>query len=182
MQHETIPCLFSAKELQQRIGELADRISVDYRGKDVILIGVLKGAWVFLADLVRCLTIPVRSDFVKISSYGMADRSSGSVHLQLDMTIPAEGQELLLVEDIIDTGTTIPWLIDHLRQKRPAGIRVCALLDKPARRQTPVTIDYLGFSIPDLFVVGYGIDYAEKHRQLPYVGYIPSGLSDGASG
>jgi hypoxanthine phosphoribosyltransferase len=135
-----------------------------------------------MADLVRRLTIPVRSDFIKISSYGDSTTSSGNVKLQLDVSIPAQGQHLLLVEDIVDTGTSSYWLLEHLRQKGPASLKLCALLDKPSRRQTPVPIDYLGFTIPDRFVVGYGIDYAEHYRQLPYVGYLVQGeASDDAN-
>jgi hypoxanthine phosphoribosyltransferase len=168
-----VRCLFSREVIAQRVAELAWQISADYAGKQPLLIGVLKGAWVFMADLVRHLSIPVRCDFVRLSSYGAARETSGSVQLLLDITYPAPGQDILIVEDIVDTGTAMPWLIEHLRRKEPASIRLCALLDKPARRRAPVTIDYVGFTIPDHFVVGYGIDYAERYRELDYVGYIP---------
>ena len=171
-QDPEVTCLISSDELARRIAELARQISADYDGKQPVVVGVLKGAWVFLADLVRQLTLPVRCDFVKVSSYGLGTSTSGEVRLQLDLTIPAEGQHLLLVEDIIDTGTTTSWLLEHLHRKKPASIKVCALLDNRARRRTPVTIDYLGFPIPDRFVVGYGIDYAERYRQLPFVGCL----------
>jgi hypoxanthine phosphoribosyltransferase len=156
-----------------RVGALAARISADYAGRELLVVGVLKGAWVVMADLVRRLTIPVRCDFVKLSSYGDGTSSSGQVRLDLDLSLPVGGQEVLVVEDLVDTGTCLAWLLDHLRARGPAGVRVCALLDKPARRVTPVTIDYLGFTIPDRFVVGYGIDWGERYRELPYVGYIP---------
>ena len=168
-----VRCLISSEQIASRVRELAAQISADYAGKVPLLVGVLKGAWVFMADLVRHLSIPVRCDFVKLSSYGANTNSSGEVQLHLDLTIAAEGQDILLVEDIIDTGTTIPWLLDRLVKKHPASVRLCALLDKPARRRVPVKIDYLGFSIPNSFVVGYGIDCAEEYRELPYVGYIP---------
>jgi hypoxanthine phosphoribosyltransferase len=169
------PCLISAADLQRRVAELAARISADYRDKDLLVVGVLKGAFIFLADLARALTIPVRCDFVKLSTYGLGAESSGTVRLQLDVSQPVAGVAVLIVEDIIDTGTTTSWLIEHLHRQGAASIRLCALLDKPARRRAAVPIDYLGFTIPDHFVVGYGIDYGERYRQLPYVGFIPPG-------
>jgi hypoxanthine phosphoribosyltransferase len=168
-----VPCLISAEEIRARVGELARQISADYAGREVLVVGVLKGAWVFMADLVRLLTIPVVCDFVKLSSYGAGTCTSGEVRLQLDLTVSAEGREVLIVEDVIDTGTCAGWLLDHLRAKRPAGVRTCALLDNPARRLRPVAVDYLGFTIPNLFVVGYGIDWNEQYRGLAYVGFIP---------
>lgn len=170
-----VPCLISRSDLEDRIAALARQLSADYQGKELVTVGVLKGAFIFLADLLRQLTIPVRCDFVKISSYGMGQTSTGQVRLDLDLSLPIQGCDLLLVEDIIDTGTSTQWLMEHLRRKGPASLRVCALLDKPARRRTPVPLDYRGFTIPDRFVVGYGIDCAEQYRQLPYVGYLPSG-------
>jgi hypoxanthine phosphoribosyltransferase len=169
---QPIPCLISAEELSRRVHELARQISADYAGKCPLVVGALKGAWVFMADLVRQLTIPIRCDFVMLSSYGAGTTSTGRMNLRLDLTMPAAGQDILLVEDIIDTGHSMPWLIAHLEKQKPASIRLCALLDKPARRQTPVKIDYLGFTVPDKFIVGYGIDCAEEHRELPYVGYV----------
>ena len=169
-----VRCLISSEQIASRVRELAAQISADYAGKVPLLVGVLKGAWVFMADLVRHLSIPVRCDFVKLSTYGANTNSSGEVQLHLDLTISAEGQDILLVEDIIDTGTTVPWLLDRLVKKHPASVRLCALLDKPARRRVPVKIDYLGFTIPNYFVVGYGIDAAEEFRELPYIGYIPA--------
>ena len=168
-----VRCLISSEQIAGRVAELAAQISADYAGKVPVLVGVLKGAWVFMADLVRQLSIPVRCDFVKLSSYGANTSTSGEVQLHLDLTIAAEGQDILLVEDIIDTGTTVPWLLDRLVKKHPASVRLCALLDKPARRRVPVKIDYLGFTIPNHFVVGYGIDAGEEYRELPYIGYIP---------
>lgn len=170
-----VPCLIAAAELQRRVAELAAQISDDFRGQDLLVVGVLKGSFIFLADLVRALSIPVRCDFVKVSTYGLGTESSGQVRLQLDISLPVAGAEVLIVEDIIDTGTTTSWLIAHLQQQGVAGIKLCALLDKPARRRTAVPVAYRGFTIPDHFVVGYGIDYAERYRQLPYVGHLPPG-------
>lgn len=170
-QHE-LRRLIGEQELSQRVESLARQISTDYAGKQPLFVGVLKGAWVFMADLVRRLTISARCDFVKLSSYGDDTTTSGRVQLQLDMSLPANGQDVLVVEDIVDTGTCVLWLLDHLRRKYPASLRVCALLDKPARRIAPVTIDYVGFSIPDHFVVGYGIDWQERYRELPYIAYV----------
>lgn len=164
--------LLSADEIAARVRELARDISTDYAGKQPLVVGVLKGAWIFMADLVRHLTIPVRCDFVVLSSYGMNTVSSGAVQLRLDLAISPRGQDVLVVEDIVDTGTSLPWLLDHLRQQQPASIKVCTLLDKPARRQVALTLDYVGFTIPDKFVVGYGIDCGERHRELPCVACI----------
>jgi hypoxanthine phosphoribosyltransferase len=172
---ERVHCLFSADELARRVRELAAQISADYAGKRPLVVGVLKGAWVFMADLVRQLTIPVHCDFVMLSSYGLATQPSGQIKLRLDLTIPAAGQDILIVEDIIDTGHTVPFLIEHLLEKNSASIRLCALLDKPARRQVPVRIDYCGFTVPDKFIVGYGIDCGEDYRELPYVGWVGEG-------
>jgi hypoxanthine phosphoribosyltransferase len=167
-----VPCLLSADQIALRVRELGQEISRDYAGKSPLFVGVLKGAWVFMADLVRQLTIPVHCDFVMLSSYGTGTTSSGQIGLRLDLSTPVAGQDLLIVEDIIDTGHTMPWLIAHLEKRQPASIRLCALLDKPSRRRLPVRIDYLGFTVPDRFIVGYGIDCAEQYRELPYVGYI----------
>jgi hypoxanthine phosphoribosyltransferase len=149
-------------------------MSADYAGKSLLVLGVLHGAFVFMADLIRRLTIPVRCGFVMVSSYGDRTSTSGRVRLKLDATLPVEGNHVLLVDDIVDTGISTAWLLDHLTRKKPASLRLCALLDKPARRRTPVNIDYVGFEVPDRFVVGYGIDCAGRHRELPYVGYVPS--------
>ncbi len=176
-----IHCLLSADAIAERVRELARQIAADYADRSPILVAVLKGSWVFMADLVRALELPARCDFVKLSSYGTGTTSSGQIHFQLDMSLSAEGQHLLVVEDIVDTGTSTAWLLDHLRQKNPASLRLCVLLDKPSRRRVPVRIDYLGFTIPDHFVVGYGIDYAERYRELPYIGYFAPGEAPNAT-
>jgi len=172
IQQPEIHALFSEQQLRERVAELAEQISRDYAGKHPLLVGVLKGAWVFMADLVRRLTVPTRCDFLKLSSYGDGTATSGRVQLHLDLSTPAEGQDILVIEDIVDTGTCVLWLLDHLRRKKPASIRLCALLDNPARRITPITIDYVGFTIPNCFVVGYGIDWKERFRELPYIGRL----------
>lgn len=169
-----VRCLISAEQIAARIGELVRQIAADCAGRDVLVVGVLKGAYIFMADLVRALPMATHCDFIKVSSYGLGT-SSGELALHLDVTLPVAGRDVLLVEDIVDTGKTSAWLVEHLRQKGAAKVRLCALLDKPSRRKTPVTIDYVGFEIPDHFVVGYGIDCAEQYRYLPFVGYVPSG-------
>lgn len=167
-----IPCLISAPTLAGRVRELAQEISANYVDKSILVVGVLHGAFVFMADLLRELSIPVRCGFVMVSTYGDDTVTSGHVELRLDLTQPVEGEHVLLVDDIVDTGISTAWLIEHVSKKNPAGLRLCALLDKPTRRRVPVKIDYVGFEIPDRFVVGYGIDCAGLHRELPYVGYI----------
>ncbi|HTU21076.1 MAG TPA: hypoxanthine phosphoribosyltransferase [Gemmataceae bacterium] len=167
-----IRVLLSEQQIRDRVAQLAEQISRDYAGKQPLIVGVLKGAWVFMADLVRRLTVPTRCDFIKLSSYGEETATTGRVQLHLDLNTPAEGLDILVVEDIVDTGTCVRWLLDHLRRKGPASIRLCALLDNPARRIAPITIDYVGFTIPDCFVVGYGIDWKERFRELPHIGRL----------
>jgi hypoxanthine phosphoribosyltransferase len=170
-----VPCLLSQQQIARRVEELARQLSADYAGRQPLFVGVLKGAWVFMADLVRHLTIPVLCEFVKLSSYGGGTSTTGVVQLHLDLSLGVEGQDVVIVEDIVDSGTCAVWLLDHLRRKKPASIRLCALLDKPSRRIVSVQPDYLGFEIANQFVVGYGIDWNERYRELPYIGYIPSG-------
>jgi hypoxanthine phosphoribosyltransferase len=176
-----IACLISAEQVARRVQELAQRIAADYAGRAPVLVGVLKGAWVFLADLARQLPLPVRCDFVRVSSYGAGTVTSGEPRLLLDCTEQLTGADVLVVEDIIDTGLSTAWLLQHLRGKRPASLRLCALLDKPSRRRVPVHADYLGFEIPDRFVVGYGLDWNERYRELPYVGCVTIHESAGQS-
>ncbi|MGQ9511884.1 hypoxanthine phosphoribosyltransferase [Thermodesulfitimonas sp.] len=159
--------LLGRAEIQERVKMLGEMISADYRGKELLTVGVLKGSVVFLADLLRVLTVPVELDFIAVSSYGASSTTTGVVRILKDLDRSVTGKEVLLVEDIVDTGLTLKYLTDHLWQQEPAGLKVCALLDKPSRRRVPVTIDYLGFSIPDEFVVGYGLDYAGRYRNLP---------------
>ena len=175
---EKISTLISQEELQKRIRELAREISRDYQGRDLLLIGVLKGSFMFLADLLRELDYSVAIDFMGTSSYGASTQSSGEVRITKDLEQSVAGRDVLLVEDIVDTGLTLRYLVDTLRARQPASLKVCALLDKPARRRVRISLDYYGFIIPNAFVVGYGLDYQEKYRGLPYVGVLEQDDSD----
>lgn len=156
--------LLTEKEILRRVRQMAGQISADYAGKEPLLVGILKGAFIFLADLVRNLTIPVHLDFIAVSSYGSASESSGAVRILKDLDQSIEGVHVLLVEDIVDTGLTLNYLKENLRARGPASLKVCTLLDKPARRLVKVEPDYNGFAIPDEFVVGYGLDYNGNYR------------------
>ena len=164
--------LIDPDTLRARIGELGDEISSHYAGRDLLLIGVLKGAVFFMADLMRHLTVPCEVDFMAISSYGDATDSSGIVRILKDLDINIEGRDVLVVEDIIDSGLTLSYLIRNLESREPASLEVCALLTKPSRREIDVRVRYVGFEIPNKFVVGYGLDFAERYRNLPYVGVL----------
>ena len=168
----TIKCLFSAEELLRRVRELGAQITRDYQGKELVLVGVLKGSFCFLADLARAIDLEVQVEFLGLASYGDATSSSGVVQITADLTKPIEGKHVLVVEDIVDTGLTMDYLLDNLSTRHPASVKLCALLHKPSRAKKPIAIDYLGFTVPDLFVVGYGIDYAQRHRNLPYIGAV----------
>lgn len=164
--------LLTQEEIAAKVRELAGRIQADYAGRELYLVGILKGAVVFVADLLRHLDMPVRLDFMAVSSYGAASQSSGAVRILKDLDETIEGRHVLVVEDIMDTGLTLHYLVESLLARRPASLRLCALLDKPARRRIPVQADYLGFSIPDEFIVGYGLDFAGRYRNLPYIGIM----------
>lgn len=164
--------LITQDEIKQAIAKLAAEIRQDYKSKEPLLVGILKGSFVFMADLIRQLELPVEVDFVKLSSYGAGRETSGKVKVVQGLKTPIKGRDVLVVEDIVDTGLTISFLLDYLRKKKPASLRLCALTDKPSRRQVPVTIDYLGFAVPDRFIVGYGIDWNEKFRYLPDICFI----------
>jgi hypoxanthine phosphoribosyltransferase len=164
---------FSAAEIAARVRELGAQITRDYRGRELVLVGVLKGSFIFLADLARAIdSHDVRLEFLGVQSYGDATSSSGVVQITADLTKPVDGKDVLIVEDIVDTGLTMDYLFENLRTRHPASVKLCALLHKPSRLVKPCTIDYLGFTIPDLFVVGYGLDYAQKYRNLPYIGVL----------
>ncbi len=164
--------LVSESAIAAKVRELGARIAADYRGKDLVLVSILKGALPFLADLMRQVDLPLALDFLEVSSYGASTESSGVVRILKDLANPIEGRDVLVVEDILDTGNTLAFVVDHLRSQHPASVRICTLLDKPARRLVPIAIDYRGFEIPDKFVVGYGLDYAERYRNLPFIGVL----------
>jgi hypoxanthine phosphoribosyltransferase len=162
--------------LSARIAELGEEISADYTGRDLLLIGVLKGAVFFMADLMRHVSVPCELDFMAISSYGAATDSSGVVRILKDLDINIRDRNVLVVEDIIDSGLTLSYLVRNLGAREPASLEVCALLTKPGRREIEVPVRYVGFEIPNRFVIGYGLDFAERYRNLPYVGVLDEGL------
>lgn len=164
--------LFSEEELKNRVAEIAAQIDKDYEGKQPLLVSVLRGSFVFMADLVRQIHLPCTVDFMAVSSYGAGTSSSGQVKIIKDLSEQIEGKDLIVVEDILDSGNTLSYLLKILEHRHPASIRLCTLLDKPDRRVKPVEVHYSGFTIPDAFVVGYGLDYAEKYRNLPYIGIL----------
>jgi hypoxanthine phosphoribosyltransferase len=164
--------LFSKEAIDSAVDRLAAAISRDYRGKDLLCIGILKGSFIFMADLVRRLDLPLKLDFMRLSSYGSGTQTSGTVRVVQALRSAVRGRHVLVVEDIIDTGITVAFLLDYLKKKRPASVRLCTLLDKPSRRRIPVTIDYTGLTVPDKFLVGYGLDCAEKFRNLPEIYYL----------
>ncbi len=164
--------LIEEDELKSKVAELAAKITKDYRGKDLLIVCVLKGAVVFASDLIRKIDLPLDIDFMAISSYGANTKSSGVVRILKDLNAGIEGRHVLIVEDIIDSGLTLAYLVDNLRSRRPATVEICTILDKKERRTAELDIKYTGFSVPDEFVVGYGLDYAEKYRNLPYIAVL----------
>jgi len=164
--------LVDADTIAATVAQLGARIAADYAGRDPVLVSILKGALPFLADLMRAIPIRLSLDFLEVSSYGAGTTSSGVVRILKDLAHPIEGRHVLVVEDILDTGHTLSFVLDHLRGQRPASVALCTLLDKPARRVVGVTPDYRGLEIPDKFVVGYGLDYAERYRNLPFIGVL----------
>ena len=164
--------LFSEEQLKDRVAEIAAQIDRDYAGKELMLVSVLRGSFIFMADLVRAITVPCTVDFMAVSSYGAGTVSSGQVQITKDLSEDITGRHLLVVEDILDSGNTLSYLLEVLRARKPASIRLCTLLYKPERRVKPVQLDYTGFTIPDAFVVGYGLDYDEHYRNLPYIGVL----------
>ena len=167
--------LIAADAVARRVAELGAQITADYRGKpeDVVVLGVLKGSFIFMADLVRQIGLPVYMDFIGISSYGDATVSSGVVQITQDLTRPIQDKHVIVVEDIVDTGHTVHYLIENLKTRAPASLKLCALLHKPERAERHVEIDYLGFTIPNKFVVGYGLDVGQLYRNLGFIGYVP---------
>ena len=166
--------LFNAAQIEHRVRELGQQIRKDYEGKELVMVAVLKGAFVFAADLSRQIDLPLAIDFIGLSSYGEATESSGVVKITSDLTKPIEGKHVIVVEDIVDTGLTMRYLLDNLMTRKPASVKICTLLQKPSRARTKIPVDYCGFTVPDLFVIGYGLDAGEKYRNLPYIGVVRS--------
>ncbi len=173
IEKKNIKELYTAEVIAARIRELGAQIYQDYGDRELVLVGVLKGSFLFIADLARAIpSTEVRIEFLGLASYGDETKSSGVVQITADLTKPVEGKHVLVVEDIVDTGLTMDYLMDNLRTRHPASVKLCALLHKPSRQKKHVPIDYLGFTIPDLFVVGYGLDFAQRYRNLPFIGVL----------
>ena len=166
--------LFTREEIAATIERLAAEIRKDYHGKYPVLVGILKGSFMFMADLIRLLDFPLEVEFIRLSSYGRGRESSGKIKVVQGLSSSIKGRDVLVIEDIVDTGITIAFLLDYLQKENPDSVKLCSLTDKPSRRQVPVAIDYLGFAVPDEFLVGYGLDYGEKFRNLLYIGFLES--------
>lgn len=164
-----VELMISAEEIRERVLKMGAEITRDYKGEEILIVGILKGSFVFMADLIRAIDGPVHVDFMDVSSYGASTETSGEVRILKDLDVSIEGRHVLVVEDIIDTGLTLKYILSLLQKRHPKSLNVCTLLDKPSRRQTDVVAKYNGFAIPDRFVVGYGLDYAERYRNLPGV-------------
>ncbi len=164
--------LLTEEQIHARVREMGKAISEDFAGKEVVFIGVLKGCFIFMADLMRCVTIPCMMDFMAVSSYGSGTVSTGAVKINKDLNEDIEGKHVIFVEDILDSGMTLSYLKQYLMVRKPASVNIATLLDKPSRRKADISADYCGFQVPDSFVVGYGLDYAEKYRNLPYIGIL----------
>ena len=169
---DKIDVMYTEDEIDKRIAELGAQITRDYKGKEITMVCILKGAASFACELAKRIDLPMEMEYMRCSSYGNETESSGVVKIDLDLDHPIRGKHILVVEDIIDTGRTMSYLLDILKDRGPADVKLCSLLDKPDRRVVDVTIDYTGFVIPDEFIVGYGLDYAQKYRNLPYIGVI----------
>ena len=163
---------FTEEQLRDKVRELGARITEDYRGKNPLIVSVLKGSYIFMSDLTRAIDTPCNVDFMVVSSYGNGTKTTGEVQIIKDIAQPIDGRDLLIVEDILDSGMTLSYIMEMLEAREPSSVKICTLLDKPSRRQTDVKADYVGFTIPNEFVVGYGLDYDEHYRNLPYVGIL----------
>lgn len=169
---DKISVLISEEDINKRIKEMGELISKEYEGKEVHLVGILKGSVFFMCELAKRITVPVTMDFMSVSSYGDGTESSGTVKINKDLDESLEGKEVIVIEDIIDTGRTLACLLEMISARNPASLKLCTLLDKPERRIAQVDVDYVGYEIPDKFVIGYGLDYAQKYRNLPYIGVV----------
>lgn len=176
MHNDIAKVLITEEQIQQKVRELGHAISSDFAGRNPLVICVLKGAFIFMADLVKHLTIPLEIDFMAVSSYGQSTQSSGVVKIVKDLDTPVEGRDVLIVEDIIDSGLTLSYLVDVLERRNALSVSIVTLFNKPNRRTTGLEVDYVGFELPDAFVVGYGLDFAEKYRNLPYIGVLKEEL------
>lgn len=172
MENDILKVYFSEKDIAEIVNRLGKQISEDYKGKNLLLVSILKGSIMFMADLMRAITIPCAIDFMSVSSYGSGTKTSGVVKIQKDLDINLEGYDLLLVEDILDSGKTLSYVKNLLLTRHPASIKICTLFDKPERREANIYADYSGAQVPDEFIVGYGLDYDEKYRNLPYIGVL----------
>lgn len=172
MQNDIARVLLSEVQIADKIKELGEKLTEDYKGKELLVVGILKGSNVFMSDLIRQINIPLKIDFMMVSSYGNATESTGVVKIMKDIEQSIGDKHVLIVEDMIDSGLTLKYLTEMLETRKPASIKLCTLLDKPARRQERVHVDYVGYEMPDEFLVGYGIDYAENYRNLPYIGIL----------
>lgn len=173
--------VYTREQILNRVGEIGEAISSDYAGKNLLLVGVLKGVMIFMADLLRSITIPVAVDFMAISSYSSEARDKGLVRLVKDLEIPIQDRDVLFVEDVVDTGLTLNYLLQNLRTRSPATLEVCTLFNKPRHRLIEIPLKYVGFDLPDRFIVGYGLDYRERYRNLPYVGLLKAGVLQSSS-
>lgn len=172
MKNDIESILLSEAQISDKISEMARQIREDYAEKNPLFLGILKGSFIFMADLVRKVDLPCEVDFMAVSSYGNKSETTGAVTITKDLNVDIEGRDLIIVEDILDSGLTLSYLVKYLANRKPKSIKICTLLDKPARRKAPVKANYSGFEIPDAFVVGYGLDFAEKYRNLPYIGIL----------
>lgn len=176
---ENVKVLITEEEIRRKVKELGAHISADYAGRDILLIGVLKGAAVFMADLMRSIDVPVEIDFMAVSSYGSGTKSSGNIKILKDTDVSVEGRDVLIAEDILDTGITLNNLKDLLLKRGAKTLKICTIFNKPDRRQSPIVADYVGFDVPDEFVVGYGLDYNQQYRNLPYLGILDPSVYGG---
>lgn len=176
MKQDIKSVLLSEEQLKEKVVSIGKRISEDYKGKELILVGVLKGSVPFMADLIKYIDIPCKMDFMAVSSYGNSTESSGVVRIIKDLDFEIENKEVLVIEDIVDSGITLKYLKEYLRAKRPSNVEVACLLNKPERRKVDVDVKYLGFDVPDEFLVGYGLDYAEMYRNLPFIGILKESI------